>query len=286
MATVRPMEPGDIPGAVAAFDQAFGALRARLGLPPTSRPPGDERRIRRRVAHFLSSDPGGSWVADHHGRVVGLAQAFVREGLWVLSLLGVSPERQAGGLGQELLARAMAHGDASGPGMILCSRDSRAMALYTRAGFELHPALAAAARTPVTVERPAGVRRGGPGDLPPVTAIDRAVRGAGRPGDLAFLLGEPGNRLLLDGEDGYAVATDDRVVMLGARTEKSAARVLAAALAEANGGTVEVNWVTAPQQWAIRTLAAAGVGLLPTGPVMLRGRPGPPAPYLPSGGYG
>ena len=48
---------------------------------------------------------------------------------------------------------------------------------------------------------------------------------------------------------------------------------------------VQLNWITAPQQWALRVLVAL-VHLHPTGPLMLRGRQPGPAPYLPSGGYG
>jgi hypothetical protein len=47
-----------------------------------------------------------------------------------------------------------------------------------------------------------------------------------------------------------------------------------------------VNWLTAPQQWAIRVLIGSGVELQPYGPVMVRGMPGPPSPYIPSGAYG
>ena len=52
------------------------------------------------------------------------------------------------------------------------------------------------------------------------------------------------------------------------------------------GETVEINWLTAGQQWAITVLIQAGVELQPYGPVMVRGMPGPPSPYIPSGGYG
>ena len=52
------------------------------------------------------------------------------------------------------------------------------------------------------------------------------------------------------------------------------------------GVVVQLNWITAPQQWALRVLVALGVDLHPTGPLMLRGRQPGPAPYLPSGGYG
>jgi hypothetical protein len=120
-----------------------------------------------------------------------------------------------------------------------------------------------------------------------VQAIDRAVRGSARVVDVAMMLSEEGNRLLLHEDQAYAVAKDDRVVTLGARNEESAALVLQTMLAEApDGETVEVNWLTTAQQWAIRVLIGAGVELQPYGPVMVRGMPGPPTPYIPSGAYG
>ena len=60
------------------------------------------------------------------------------------------------------------------------------------------------------------------------------------------------------------MANDDRIVTLGALNEESAALVLRAMLAEAPPGeTVEINWLTAAQQWAIRVLIEAGVELQP-----------------------
>ena len=74
---------------------------------------------------------------------------------------------------------------------------------------------------------------------------------------------------------------------LGARDEDAATALLKTALPEMGEGTiVQVNWLTARQQWAIRTLVDSAVELHPHGPMMMRGPPGPPAPYIPSGGYG
>ena len=120
-----------------------------------------------------------------------------------------------------------------------------------------------------------------------MTGIDRAVRGSARPVDIAMMLSEEGNRLLLH-EDRRTrwprtIASSRSVPA----NEESAALVLRAMLAEAPAGeTVEINWLTAGQQWAIRVLIEAGVELQPYGPVMVRGMPGPPSPYIPSGGYG
>ena len=105
--------------------------------------------------------------------------------------------------------------------------------------------------------------------------------------DVVAMLALPGTRLLLHEDQAYALATDDRIVTLGAHQERSAGLVLRAMLAETPPGELtEVGWLTAAQQWAIREVVAAGIELQPSGPVMVRGMDGPPSPYIPSGGFG
>ncbi len=90
-----------------------------------------------------------------------------------------------------------------------------------------------------------------------IDAIDRGVRGAARAVDIVAMLEQPGSRLLLHGENGYAVAMDERIVTLGARNEESAGLVLRTMLAEAPAGeTIEISWLTSAQQWAIREVVA------------------------------
>jgi GNAT superfamily N-acetyltransferase len=293
MVTFRPMTEADVPGAVHAFDSGFLAMRARYGLPVTASSLQNDRRRQNRTRHFLATDPGGSWVAEDDGVIVGMSQSFVREGYWVLSQLGAVPGRQGRGLGRELLRLAHSHGDPHSPGTIQCSRDPKAMALYADLGFSLHPVVAAWGPLRAgAVQRPDEVvRYEGEGvtdaQLDVVARIDRTVRGSARLVDIAMMLSGEGSRLLLHEDQAYAVARDDRIVTLGAHNEESAALVLRAMLAEAPAGeTVEINWLTADQQWAIRVLIEAGVELQPYGPVMVRGMPGPPRPYIPSGGYG
>ena len=293
MLTLRPMTDADVEGAVEAFDSGFLAMRARYGLPITATSIQNERRRQNRTRHFLGTDPGGSWVADDEGTIVGMSQATVREGYWLLSQLGTIPGRQGRGLGRELLRLALSHGDPESPGTIQCSRDPKAMALYSNFGFSLHPVVAAWGHLrPGAVTRPPDVTRFEAdqvteSQLDVVTAIDRQVRGSARTIDIEMMLSEEGNRLLLHGDQAYAVAKDERIVTLGARTEESAALVLRTMLAESpEGETIEVNWLTSAQQWAIRVLTQAGIELQPYGPVMVRGMSGPPTPYIPSGGYG
>jgi len=289
----RPMTDADVPAAVAAFDSGMLAMLARHQLPVTGNSIQDERRRQDRTRHFLGTDPGGSWVAEENGTVIGMSQSFVREDYWMLSQLGTVPGRQGHGVGRELLRLALSHGDPDSPGTIQCSRDPKAMALYTSFGFVLHPVVAAwGVMRPGSVTRPAEVRRLEPDavtdrELEVIAGIDRAVRGSARSVDIVSMLAQPGCRLLLHADQGYAVARDERIVTLGARQEESASLVLRAMLAESPvGETIEINWLTSAQQWAIRVVVEAGIELQPYGPVMVRGMGGPPTPYIPSGGYG
>jgi len=288
VATLRPMTDADVPDAAAAWEDAFRSMRTTFGLPVPHATEEDRLRLERRMCHFLATDPAGSWVADDAGVIAGLSQSFVREGYWVLSMLATVPGAQRRGLGRQLLRHAMDNAGAGSPGSIQCSRHPAAMALYTSAGFTLHPVVTGRGTVrPGTVHVDPWVRHGDEADADTVAAIDRVVRGAARSVDIVAMLHEPGSRLLLVGDRGYAVVRDDRVVTLGALDDDAATALLAAALSESDRDRgVEVNWLTAGQQWAIHTLVDAGVELHPSGPVMVRGRPGPPPRYIPSGGYG
>jgi hypothetical protein len=104
--------------------------------------------------------------------------------------------------------------------------------------------------------------------------------------DLPQLLQRPRVLLLvLDGE-GFAVARDGWPWLLAARSETAAEDLLWSVFASgARGADVEVNYVTAENQWAIRVGLEAGLALSPDGPTFVRGDVGPMAPYLPSGAY-
>ncbi len=281
------MTPADVAPAVEVWTEANDTTRRRVGLPVGELTPADRARQEARMAHLQQGDPAGSWVADDGGRVVGLSQSFVREGYWVLALLGVGPAAQGQGLGRRLLEAALTHGPGL-PGTIQCSRDPAAMRLYHSAGFALHPTTVAHGPVrPGALSAHPGVRTGGPGDLGALAAVDRAVRGAGRPADLAHLLAQDGHRLLVLENEAYAVVNDTQVVTLAGRTPAAAGAVLTSALAGADPQVAfGVGWLTAPQQWAYEVVLAAGLELVPMGPVMVRGMAAPPWPYVPSGGLG
>jgi hypothetical protein len=283
---IRSMEPGDVAACEQVWHEAWNDLRKRFHLPEVEVTTTVAERMRARIAHLLATDPAGAYVADHHGEVVGVTQALVREELWVLSLFGVSIREQNHGVGRRLLDATLSYGRGLA-GLILCSRDPRAMRRYARAGFTLHPAVTAWGHVRHdALPRTDAVRAGGSGDLDFAAHVDRRVRGASHGPDFSVLLDE-GGTLLWHNEGGYVIVRDGRPLVLAAGGEATATQLLYAALARApNDGIVEVQWLTGDQQWAIEASLQAGLELHSVGPVMLRGRRQVPFPYLPNGAFG
>lgn len=311
MPDIRPIEPADVEACERLWHDSWTAFRRSVGLPTPELTPPRVQRMQARIRHLLHTDPDGGYVAEEGGRVVGMAQSLVREGLWILSLFAVSVAVQGRGVGRRLLDAALRSGQGR-PGIILCSRDPRAMRLYTLAGFDLHPAIVAAG--PAGPAGPAGAigperlpRPGAPVSLPVSVAVaasgaespapaqaldlvddlDRQTRGASRRPDVEHVLAGGGELLTHEERRGYVVVGPDGPLMLAADGDVTAADLLGAALARAGErrADVQVGWLTATQQWAIETCLHAGLQLHPAGPVMLRGLPHLPAPYLPSGAF-
>ena len=261
----------------------FTDLEARFHEPPSPPPPPDAPLTR--YLHLIETDPGGAWVAEEDGRVIGAALAIDRDGLWGLSLLIVDPEHQSAGLGRELLQRTLEYADGGRRGaIILASPDHRALRAYARAGFAMHPCMDARGR-PKVGEPPPGVRDGDDRDLPLTEAVDRAVRGTVHGSDIAAFL-RAGRRLLVVPERGYAVLGPDSIHLLAALDEEAARDLLLAGLAAVPPDKdYRVEWITSAQQWAVRPVLDAGLVLKPGGAIFVRGELGPLTPYLPSGAY-
>jgi GNAT superfamily N-acetyltransferase len=280
---LRPLEDGDVLAAHELMLATFDDLARRLGEDPYP-PPGDPEPWLVRYRRLLASDPGGCWVAEDGAGLAGVALALVREGVWGLSLLVVRPDAQSGGLGRELLARALDHGDGARGAIVLASPDPRALRAYFRAGFALHASLSATG-TPRGLEPPPDVRQWEPGDHELAARVDRALRGAAHGADLDALAQGGAELLVLPGR-GYAAIRAHSVKLVAALDEEAAATLLRAALARVPAGArAEVDWMTGAQQWAIGVAVAAGLELRPAGAVCLRGDVGPLQPYLPSGAY-
>ena len=249
------------------------------------RPARDEAARRRgalsRLARYVELDPDGQWVAEVDGDVVGSANAIMREDRWGLGLFAVAPEHQGKGVGRRLLDAALAYGAGARGGWIMSSEDPKAMRRYALAGFDLRPCVAAAGM--LRTDLPA-VHVDESDDLRHTEPISRAVRGAAHGDDLAGLLDGPRRLLTLPG--GFAIHEEGTVRVLAALDDDTAATLLSACFAQApRGATVQVDLLTAGQDWAIRTCLRAGLALSPGGAVFTRGDVGPMRPYVPTGAW-
>ncbi len=267
--------------------EAFAALDAAHGEPPSERSPIDAARRRHRIAHVLGTDPGGSWVAEADGEIVGVALAIVREGVWGLSLFTTTPRHQGAGIGRRLLDATLEYGRDARGGIILATTDPRAIRRYALAGFDLWPTIDANG-VPETGALPdSGAVRDGvvADDAALCHDVGRRVRGASHGPDIEAMVAA-GGRLLVDPGHGFAIHRDGSPKLLAALDEGSAQRLLAASLREAApGAEASVEFMTAGQDWAVEVCVAARLSLVPGGPVFVRGELGPMAPYLPSGPY-
>jgi ribosomal protein S18 acetylase RimI-like enzyme len=270
------MEPADLDRVDEIHASAFELAAAR-GSP----------FFRGRVEHAARTDPDGCFVAlGPAGRVDGVAVATRRDGLWGLTLLAVDPRIQERGLGGCLLERALAYARDGEARMVLASHDPRAQHLYARAGFTPRPTVAARGLVARRALAPARrVRAGRAADLELCGDVDRRVRGFARPADLAFLM-RSGSRLWIVDDPagrGYALGQPERLSTLCATDEATAVELLARVLARSHGGDFEVGWLTERQRWAFPLLFAAGLDVVPWGPIWTAGDVGPLVPYVPSG---
>ena len=274
---IRSLTAADVPAAAAVAEEA-------LPIPPEFDDGGRTAWLRARTEHLLRTDPEGAFVAEADGAVAGIALAVVRDGVWGLSLMAVRPDQQARGTGRRLLGATLAHAEGARGAIIASSTDPRAMRMYARAGFDLRPCVALAGLLHRDAA-PAGLRARPSGDLEQAAALARPARGgAYDPRDLALLSGGDERELLLVPGRGFAVHLRGSPIVLAATDDEAAADLLWSCFGAAPpGGTVHVDFVTAGQDWAIRTGLAAGLVLSPDGPVYTRGDLGPLRPWLPSG---
>lgn len=234
------------------------------------------------TAHALSTDPGGCWVAERDGAVVGCAISRVRELMWILSSFAVQLDLEVR-VGDQLLAAALDHGRGCLRGMLTAGAEPDAVRRYRLAGFDLHPQMMLLGEVdrgvlPV-VEH---VRDGSAGDRDLLDSVDRHARGAAHGPDHDALLEQ--HRLVVSDRataSGYAYVDDTgSPVLLAATSRKVATTLLWEALASTRPGTeVTIGHVTAANEWAIDVGLAAGLSLHQGGYLCLRAMR-PPAPYL------
>lgn len=267
-ADLRPLSAADAAGVADLMDDAWGIDTREWPMA--------------RARHLVQTDPGGAWGVESAGQLVGVALALIREDLWGLSLLIVRSDFQSRGHGRALMNAALAYGENVPNGLILASDDPRALRTYWRAGFTLLPSLDAkppVARPPAAA---AGVREARwPADRELVDATSRHVRGAAHGSDIDMAVAN-GRRLLVHDGGGFVLVAPGRVQMLAATDDRVARELLATALSEEER---TADFLDAGQDWAVDVALAAGMTVVPSGAVCVRGDPGPLRPYIPSGAY-
>jgi ribosomal protein S18 acetylase RimI-like enzyme len=284
---VRPMRPEDVPVAERLSAEGFYDLDVRAhrpGLPePELRPAPHRAAWLQRTTHFLGTDPAGCWVAEDATGMVGFVTSFKRELTWCLATFAVRSELQGRGIGRVLLEAATHHGRDCLRGMLSASSDPKAIRLYWRAGFTLHPQMfliGTVDRTTIPVEEK--VREGSAGDIELMDSLDRRTRGSAHGPDHPLMLSWW--RLLVSDSgtgSGYVYTSGQRVELLAASNRRTAARLLWAVLADAEDGVL-VPHVTAANSWAVDLGLTAGLELHQAGYLGLRGMK-PPAPYVHNG---
>jgi len=280
------MKHPDIDGVAAVVEAAGQDADRRAGRAAEERTPEQRQAFRRGMQRFVDRDPDGAWVAVDGDTVVGMAEAIRRDAFWGLSMLFVHPAQQSKGLGRRLLDATMAYADGADVRMILTSPDPRALRRYSGAGLAIHPAVEAEGVVDRT-EIPTGLpgRSGDTSDLDLVAEVDAGLRGS-RAEDVGFLVDDSAGLEVVDhsGGRGYAVHRRNRITMLGATDDATAALLLWRVLAQTEG-KAEIWGMTAGQDWAVKVALAARMRVTGAGPLFVDGRERPPGPWLPSGWY-
>lgn len=238
-------------------------------------------RSRDRIEHLLATDPDGAWAAEVDGVVAGIALSLVREGMWFLSSLMVDPAYQGRHVGRELLEAALA--TATERSWIMTTDDTRAVHRYQRAGFALIPSYTAVGKADRDrIPAVHGIREYAD-DRETLDAVTRQVRGAAMGPEVDYFLRQ-GNPIFVAPGRGFVICRPVGATWLAATDEQTARDLLWVALAEASV-PVELDWLTADQQWAIDVCLDAGLRLKAGASMALRGQPRM-SPYIPCAAFG
>jgi predicted N-acetyltransferase YhbS len=289
---IRPMHAEDVPGVEQLTSEAYYDLDVRTHRPgwpePSRRSPEKSVNWQIRTRHMVEHDPGGCFVAERGGELIGAVVGLRRELTWILATLVVRPGLQGRGVGRQLLDASLAHGEGCLRGLIASSDDPPAVRRYRAAGFTLHPTMFLRGAVPrqalPVVER---VREGSAGDIELMNSVDRQVRDCAHGVDHEVLTSM--YRLVVADRStgsGYAyVDAGGGPYLLAATNRRTATDLLWETLAASHPDQkVTIGHVTAANEWAVDVGMAARMDLHTSGYLALRHMK-PPMPYLPSGHF-
>jgi len=234
-------------------------------------------------------DTGLFEVAELDGKMVGIAAATVRDGIWFLAMFWLLPEYKRRGIGGPLLERVQRLGEAQGATVrcVWSSIDFTAIASYLKLG--MMPAgpiftFSGPARVTLPAHHEARLNELDPEQA---CAIDRVVRGVAREQDHAFFRarGMLGYQLELAGRvAGYFYVVKGVIGPAAWSDPADGELLLSYALEQASTQASEVKLIALGlNQTAIRRALAAGLNLVSVSHFLTSAAFGKLDCYLPSG---
>ena len=216
------------------------------------------------------------------------ALALIREGVWGFSLFGVAEALQGRGVGRELFARCWAYGagargqhrpqldQPAGDGPATRTPGCRSARAWRRPGSPTSRA------RPTSTASSTRARRASRWPTPSAATLRGAGHGRDLPradGPRRAAAGLRGPRLRPRAREQHHPARRPR---RGRPPSACCGRCFVTA---PPGATVNVDFLTAGQDWALPVCLDARLPLSPDGPMFAGGTLGPLAPYIPSGAY-
>lgn len=168
--------------------------------------------------YCFNEDPGGFWIAEDHGEIVGSAFSWVCGDLWFLAELFIAPRMQGSGIGRQLLQQTLRHADQAGAksrALITFTFNTVSQGLYLRHGmFPRLPVYMFNADRKSLAKSGSDARvkftraEASASHLATLGALDKSALGVSREKHHKYLLNDPAMKgfLLCDGNDciGYA----------------------------------------------------------------------------------
>jgi GNAT superfamily N-acetyltransferase len=125
----------DLPAVAQIYRKALADIYKRHGFQDKTFLP---RGINPFYAFMLNEEPGGFFIAEDSGKIIGATFSWIRENLWFLSHLFILPEYQGKGVGRSLLEKTFGYSMRKGiytRCVITMSFNTSSVSLYMRNGM-------------------------------------------------------------------------------------------------------------------------------------------------------
>jgi ribosomal protein S18 acetylase RimI-like enzyme len=280
----RPAQEQDLVAAEALVVASINDLTERHGFGPMATASAPNFQL-----FSLKDDPGGLWVAEDGGDILGFVWSWMCGDLWFLAQLFVDPVQQGRGIGNELLKRSLEHAQKSGAAhkaLIAFTFNRVSQGLYIRHG--LFPRMPiyffAAARERVMAGLPEAPLRslaidGSTAQMKTLAGIDAGAVGVVREKHHRYLLNDPATTgvLLCAGSEcvGYAyVASSGHIGPLAVTRADVLGDAFATALKIAADGASDKISAFLPGTCDSALSVAVDHGMRITFPMLLMASPG------------